>query len=113
VNPERISYHESVRGIYNERIKPDGITNIWDRYEARGLGGPRQALPLLHGRHAFRLVPVSDPVPFVTGAPNLVQLLTRDLPGVTGGVLHLETDATEAAAGMLAPIEENRKKLGI
>ncbi len=33
---ERISYHESVRRAYR-RIKEDGMTNIWDRYEAQGL----------------------------------------------------------------------------
>jgi anaerobic carbon-monoxide dehydrogenase catalytic subunit len=62
---------------------------------------------------AFGLYTYVNPVPFVTGAPNLVQLLTSDLPGVTGGVLHVETDAAEAAAGMLNHIEGNRKKLGI
>ncbi len=35
---ERISYHKSVRKVY-ERIKKDGITNIWDRFEAQGFGG--------------------------------------------------------------------------
>ena len=34
---ERISAHESVRKLY-ERIKADGITNIWDRYKAQALG---------------------------------------------------------------------------
>jgi carbon-monoxide dehydrogenase catalytic subunit len=34
---DRISYHGSVRTVY-ERIKKDGMTNIWDRYEAQGLG---------------------------------------------------------------------------
>jgi carbon-monoxide dehydrogenase catalytic subunit len=33
----RISHHESVRKIY-ERIKKDGMTNIWDRYAAQGFG---------------------------------------------------------------------------
>jgi carbon-monoxide dehydrogenase catalytic subunit len=62
---------------------------------------------------AFGLYTYVNPVPFVTGAPNLVQLLTVDLPGVTGGVLHLEGDAAEAAEGMLSHIEANRKKLGL
>jgi len=35
---ERISHHESVLRMY-ERIKKDGMNNIWDRYEAQGLGG--------------------------------------------------------------------------
>jgi carbon-monoxide dehydrogenase catalytic subunit len=35
---ERISYHESVQKMY-EKIKQDNMTNVWDRYEAQGLGG--------------------------------------------------------------------------
>ena len=35
---ERISYHDSVRTVYR-RLKEDGMTNIWDRYEAQGMGG--------------------------------------------------------------------------
>ncbi|HMK46773.1 MAG TPA: anaerobic carbon-monoxide dehydrogenase catalytic subunit [Methanocella sp.] len=38
MEPDRISYHESVRKAYG-RIKKDGITNLWDRYEAQGMGG--------------------------------------------------------------------------
>ena len=34
----RISYHESVRRMY-ERIKRDNMDNIWDRYQAQGMGG--------------------------------------------------------------------------
>lgn len=37
MEPDRISYHSSVRKVY-ERIKKDKITNIWDRYEAQGIG---------------------------------------------------------------------------
>jgi len=62
---------------------------------------------------AFGLYTYVNPVPFVTGAPSLVQLLTKDLPGITGGVLHLERDAVEAADAMLAHIMINRKKLKI
>ena len=36
----RISYHESVRMVY-DRIKHDNMTNIWDRYEAQGMGTTR------------------------------------------------------------------------
>lgn len=54
-----------------------------------------------------------NPVPTVTGGPDLVKLLTEDLPGVTGGVLHVETDAKAAAEGMLAHIETKRTKLGL
>ena len=35
---ERLSYHKSVQKAY-ERIKKDGMTNIWDRFEAQGFGG--------------------------------------------------------------------------
>jgi len=46
---ERISYHESVRRVY-ERIKQDGMTNIWDRYEAQGMGSnPDQRCPFCMG----------------------------------------------------------------
>ncbi|MGD8505421.1 MAG: anaerobic carbon-monoxide dehydrogenase catalytic subunit [Candidatus Bathyarchaeota archaeon] len=34
---DRISHHESVHKVY-ERIKKDGMNNIWDRYEAQGFG---------------------------------------------------------------------------
>ena len=43
----------------------------------------------------------------------MVKLLTVDCKDVTGGVLAVETDAVEAADGILAHIEANRKKLGI
>jgi len=54
-----------------------------------------------------------NPVPFVTGAPNLVKLVTEDLPGVTGGKLAVETDPVEAVGAMLAWIDEKRAALGI
>jgi 6Fe-6S prismane cluster-containing protein len=38
MDENRISYHESVRRVYN-RIKEDNMDNIWDRYEAQGMGG--------------------------------------------------------------------------
>lgn len=47
------------------------------------------------------------------GAPDLVKLLTEDLPGITGGVLHVETDANAAVEGIVGHIEEKRAKLGI
>jgi len=34
----RLSLHKSVQKAY-ERIKKDGMTNIWDRFEAQGFGG--------------------------------------------------------------------------
>ena len=54
-----------------------------------------------------------NPVPFVTGAPNLVKLLTADLPGITGGVLHVEKDAKLAAENVWQHIELRRKALGL
>ena len=33
---ERISYHASVRRVY-DRIKKAGMSNIWDTYEAQGI----------------------------------------------------------------------------
>ncbi len=62
---------------------------------------------------AFGLYTYVNPVPTVTGGPNLVKLLTEDCKDVTGGILHLETDSKEAADAMLEHIENNRKKLGI
>ncbi|TXT53501.1 MAG: Carbon monoxide dehydrogenase 2 [Promethearchaeota archaeon] len=62
---------------------------------------------------AFGLYTYVNPVPTVTGGPDLVKLLTEDVKGVTGGVLHLETDTMEAADNILKHIETNREKLGI
>ena len=62
---------------------------------------------------AFGLYVHVNPVPFVTGAPRLVKLVTEDLPGVTGGKLAVETDPEEAVAAMLAHIEAKRAALGI
>lgn len=54
-----------------------------------------------------------SPVPFVTGAPKLVKLLTEDLEGLTGGKLALSDDPVEAAEGILAHINSKRQKLGL
>ena len=62
---------------------------------------------------AFGLYTYVNPVPTVTGAPNLVKLLTENCREVTGGILHVETDASEAADAILSHIEGNRKKLGL
>jgi carbon-monoxide dehydrogenase catalytic subunit len=62
---------------------------------------------------AFGLYTHVNPVPFVTGAPRLVKLVSEDLPGITGGKLAVETDAKEAVAGMLTWIGEKRAALGI
>lgn len=62
---------------------------------------------------AFGLYTYVNPIPTVTGGPNLVQLLTSDLKGITGGLLDVEKDAVKAADNILGHIEANRKKLGI
>ncbi len=62
---------------------------------------------------ALGLYTYVNPVPTVTGAPNLVQLLTQDLSDVTGGLLNVDTDAVQAVEALAAHIEAKRKKLGI
>ena len=62
---------------------------------------------------AFGLYTYVNPVPPVTGAPNLVHLLTEDCKQLTGGVLNVEKDPVLAADAILAHIEANRKNLGI
>ncbi|MHA1292014.1 MAG: anaerobic carbon-monoxide dehydrogenase catalytic subunit [Promethearchaeota archaeon] len=62
---------------------------------------------------AFGLYTYVNPVPTVTGGPNLVKLLTEDCKDITGGILHVETDPKQAVNAMLEHIENNRKKLGI
>ncbi len=62
---------------------------------------------------AFGLYTYVNPVPPVTGAPNLVKLLLEGCKDVTGGLLNVETDAVKAVDGIAAHIEANRKKLGI
>ena len=62
---------------------------------------------------AFGLYTYVNPVPTVTGGPDLVKFLTQDCKDVTGGLLNVETDAVKAADDILAHIEANRKKLGI
>ncbi len=62
---------------------------------------------------AFGLYTYVNPVPTVTGGPNLVKLLTEDCKEVTGGILDVGTDAVKAAENILAHIEKNRQRLGI
>jgi len=62
---------------------------------------------------ALGLFTYVNPVPTVTNAPNLVKLLTQDLPTVTGGILNVETDAVTATDAILIHIEAKREKLGI
>jgi carbon-monoxide dehydrogenase catalytic subunit len=62
---------------------------------------------------ALGLYTYVNPVPTVTGAPNLVKLLTEDCKQVTGGQLNVEKDPVKAADAILSHIEANRRKLGI
>jgi carbon-monoxide dehydrogenase catalytic subunit len=62
---------------------------------------------------ALGLYTYVNPIPAITGGPNLVKLLTQDCKDVTGGILSVEKDAAKAADGILAHIESNRKRLGI
>jgi carbon-monoxide dehydrogenase catalytic subunit len=62
---------------------------------------------------ALGLYTYVNPVPTVTGGPNLVKLLTHDIQDITGGLLNVETDAVKAAEGIAAHIESKRKKLGL
>jgi carbon-monoxide dehydrogenase catalytic subunit len=62
---------------------------------------------------AYGLFTYVNPVPTVTGGPNLVRLLTDECRDVTGGVLNVEMDPKKAVDAISAHIEENRRKLGI
>jgi carbon-monoxide dehydrogenase catalytic subunit len=62
---------------------------------------------------ALGLYTYVNPVPTVTGAPNLLKLLTKDCPEVTGGSLNVEKDAVGAVDMMLNHIETKRSKLGL
>jgi carbon-monoxide dehydrogenase catalytic subunit len=62
---------------------------------------------------AFGLYTYVNPVPTVTGGPNLVKLLTEDCKDVTGGQLNVEKDPVKAADDILANIELKRSNLGI
>jgi carbon-monoxide dehydrogenase catalytic subunit len=62
---------------------------------------------------ALGLYTYVNPVPPVTGAPNLVRLLTEECPEITGGVLHVETDPVEAVSAMDAHIGNKRTALGL
>lgn len=54
-----------------------------------------------------------SPTPFITGAPNLVKLLTEDVEGLTGGRIALGDDPKEVADAMEAHIIKKRKGLGL
>ncbi len=62
---------------------------------------------------ALGLYTYVNPVPTVTGAPNLVKLLTQDCEQLTGGLLNVERDAGNAANSILTHIEDKRRKIGV
>jgi len=62
---------------------------------------------------ALGLYTYVNPVPTVTGGPNLVKLLTQDCRDVTGGVMDVEKDPVRAVDNIVAHIDAKRKKLGI
>lgn len=54
-----------------------------------------------------------SPTPFVTGAPNLVKLLTEGVEELTGGKVALGDDPVEVATNIEAHIVSKRKGLGL
>lgn len=62
---------------------------------------------------AFGLYTHVSPLPPVTGAPDVVKLLTKDVEKLTGGKLAVEEDPVEAADGIERHINLKRKALGI
>lgn len=54
-----------------------------------------------------------SPVPFMTGAPKLVKLLTEEVEGITGGKVALGDDPVEVANNIEAHIIDKRKKMGL
>lgn len=62
---------------------------------------------------ALGLYTYVNPVPTVTGAPNLVKLLTQDCTTITGGKLDVERSHLKACQNILNHIEDRRRNLGI
>ncbi|WP_206808494.1 anaerobic carbon-monoxide dehydrogenase catalytic subunit [Paradesulfitobacterium ferrireducens] len=54
-----------------------------------------------------------SPTPFVTGAPQLLKLLTEDVEGLTGGKIALGDDPVAVASAIEAHIIGKRKGLGL
>ena len=54
-----------------------------------------------------------SPIPFITGAPKLVQLLTKDVETLTGGKVALGDDPVQVADDIEAHILKKRKHLGL
>ncbi len=62
---------------------------------------------------AFGLYTHVSPVPPVTGAPDVVKLLTEDIEGITGGKIAVGEDPAAIAGGIEAHIAKKRAALGI
>ena len=54
-----------------------------------------------------------SPTPFITGAPQLVKLLTQDVESLTGGKVALGDDPIQVANDIEAHINLKRKALGL
>ncbi|MGI6731174.1 MAG: anaerobic carbon-monoxide dehydrogenase catalytic subunit [Anaerovoracaceae bacterium] len=54
-----------------------------------------------------------SPTPFVTGAPNLVKLLTEDVEKLTGGKVAIGDDPVQAAKDIKAHILKKRSQMGL
>lgn len=65
------------------------------------------------GAVAFGLYTHVSPLPPVTGAPGVVQLLTQDVETLVGGKLAVEEDPIEAVDGIERHINLKRQALGI
>ncbi len=62
---------------------------------------------------AFGLYTHVSPLPPVSGAPDLVKLLTQDVEGLVGGKLALEQSPSQAVDGIERHINLKRQALGI
>jgi carbon-monoxide dehydrogenase catalytic subunit len=54
-----------------------------------------------------------SPTPFITGAPDLVKLVTEDVEGLTGGKIALGDDPIQVANDIEAHILKKRNKMGL
>lgn len=54
-----------------------------------------------------------SPTPPVTGSPEVVKLLTKDVEGLTGGKLAVGDDPVQIADGIAAHIQKKREALGL
>ena len=54
-----------------------------------------------------------SPTPFITGAPQLVKLMTEDVEKITGGKIALGDDPVEVADDIERHITDKRSKLGL